>query len=74
MISPQDGIGRANYTDLSPGTYKLEVYSAGLDKVWSKQSATLEIEVLATLGYLVGQALVFLGIHRLDYLRCKVED
>lgn len=49
MISPQDGIGRANYTDLSPGTYKLEVYSAGLDKVWSKQSATLEIEVLAPL-------------------------
>lgn len=49
VISPQDGIGRANYTDLSPGTYKLEVYSAGLDKVWSKQSATLEIEVLAPL-------------------------
>ena len=48
-ISPQDGIGRANYTDLSPGTYKLEVCSAGLDKVWSKQSATLEIEVLAPL-------------------------
>ena len=48
-ISPQDGIGRANYTGLSPGTYKLEVYSAGLDKVWSKQSATLEIEVLAPL-------------------------
>lgn len=48
-ISPQEGIGRANYTDLSPGTYKLEVYSAGLDKVWSKQSATLEIEVLAPL-------------------------
>lgn len=48
-ISPQDGIGRANYTDLSPGTYKLEVYSAGLDKVWSKLSATLEIEVLAPL-------------------------
>ena len=49
VISPQDGIGRANYTDLSPGTYKLEVYSAGLGKVWSKQSATLEIEVLAPL-------------------------
>ena len=49
VISPQDGIGRANYTDLSPGTYKLEVYSAGLDKAWSKQSATLEIEVLAPL-------------------------
>lgn len=49
VISPQDGIGWANYTDLSPGTYKLEVYSAGLDKVWSKQSATLEIEVLAPL-------------------------
>lgn len=48
-INPQDGIGRANYTDLSPGTYKLEVCSAGLDKVWSKQSATLEIEVRAPL-------------------------
>ena len=48
-INPQDGVGRANFTDLAPGTYKLEVYSAGLDKVWSKQSATLEIEVLAPL-------------------------
>ena len=48
-ISPQDGIGMANYTDLSPGTYELEVYSAGFDKVWSKQSASLEIEVLAPL-------------------------
>ena len=47
--SPQDGIGRANYTNLAPGTYLLEVYSAGLDKVWSKQPAVLEIEVLAPL-------------------------
>ena len=83
-ISPQDGIGRANYTDLAPGTYKLEVYSAGLDKVWSKQSATLEIEVLAPLWatwwakflYLLAFiALMFFGVRwKIEQNRKRMED
>lgn len=44
-INPQDGVGRANFTDLAPGSYELEVYSAGFDKVWSKLPAKLLIEV-----------------------------
>lgn len=48
-INPQDGVGRASFTDLAPGSYELEVYSAGFDKVWCKQPATLKIEVLPPL-------------------------
>lgn len=44
-INPQDGVGRANFTNLAPGSYELEVYSAGFDKVWNEQPATLKIEV-----------------------------
>lgn len=44
-MNPQDGVGRANFTDLAPGSYELEVYSAGFDKVWSEQPAKLKIEV-----------------------------
>ena len=44
-MNPQDGVGRANFTDLAPGSYVLEVYSAGFDKVWSEQPATLKIVV-----------------------------
>lgn len=44
-MNPQDGVGRANFTDLAPGSYVLEVYSAGFDKVWSEQPATLLIAV-----------------------------
>lgn len=44
-MNPQDGVGRANFTGLAPGSYVLEVYSAGFDKVWSEQPATLLIEV-----------------------------
>ena len=47
--SPQDGVGSANFTDLAPGEYELEVYSAGFDKIWSKQPAKLLIEVLPPL-------------------------
>ena len=43
--SPQDGVGSATYTNLAPGNYELEVFSAGFDKVWSKQSAKLQIVV-----------------------------
>lgn len=48
-INPQDGVGRANFTDLAPGSYELEVYSAGFDKEWSEHPATLRIEVLPPL-------------------------
>lgn len=44
-INPQDGVGRANFTNLAPGSYELEVYSAGFDKVWNEQPATLKIVV-----------------------------
>ena len=44
-INPQDGVGRANCTKLAPGSYELEVYSAGFDKVWNEQPATLKIVV-----------------------------
>lgn len=44
-MNPQDGVGRANFTDLAPGSYVLEVYSAGFDKVWNEQTATLKIVV-----------------------------
>lgn len=83
-INPQDGIGRANYTDLSPGTYKLEVYSAGLDRVWSKQSATLEIEVLAPLWatwwakllyFLAFIALIIFGVRwKIEQNRKRMEN
>lgn len=83
-ISPQDGIGRANYTNLAPGTYKLEVFSAGLDKVWSKQSAVLEIEVLAPLWatwwakllYLLAFiALIVFGVRwKIEQNRKRMED
>lgn len=48
-ISPRQGAGEAVYTNLSPGTYQFEVYSAGADKKWSKDSARLEITIDAPL-------------------------
>ena len=48
-ISPQDGVGKASYTDLEPGTYELEVYSAGFDKKWSDHPIALQIVVEAPL-------------------------
>lgn len=48
-ISPKGGKGIASYTNLSPGTYQFEVYSAGVDKKWSRTSATLEITIDAPL-------------------------
>lgn len=43
--SPQDGIGKASYTNLAPGEYELEVFSAGFDKKWSQQSIKLLIVI-----------------------------
>lgn len=83
-ISPQDGIGRANYTNLTPGSYRLEVYSAGFNKVWSKQPATLEIEVLAplwatwwakTIYLLAFIALIVQGVRwKIEQNRKRLED
>lgn len=43
--SPQDGIGKVSYTNLAPGEYELEVFSAGFDKKWSQQSIKLLIVI-----------------------------
>lgn len=43
--SPQDGIGKVSYTNLVPGEYELEVFSAGFDKKWSQQSIRLLIVI-----------------------------
>lgn len=43
--SPQDGIGKASYTNLAPGEYELEVFTAGFDKKWSQQSIRLLIVI-----------------------------
>lgn len=83
-MSPQDGIGRVNYTNLAPGKYKLEVYSAGFDKIWSKRPAVLEIEILAPLWatwwakllyLLIFIALVAWGVHwKNERNRKRMED
>lgn len=49
VISPQDGIGNISYTDLRPGFYELEIYSAGFDNRWSRRPVSLQIEVEAPL-------------------------
>lgn len=43
--SPQDGIDKVSYTNLAPGEYELEVFSAGFDKQWSQQSIRLLIVI-----------------------------
>lgn len=43
--SPQDGVGTATYSELSPGSYTFEVYSAGFDRQWSSRPATIEIVI-----------------------------
>lgn len=48
-ICPKGGKGVATYTNLSPGSYVFEVWSAGADKHWSKEAATLEITIDAPL-------------------------
>lgn len=44
-VSPKDGRGVATYTNLSPGDYTFEVYSAGVDKVWSKEAAVVKVSI-----------------------------
>ena len=38
-----DGKGSATYTNLSPGKYRLVVYSANNDHIWGKEPATISI-------------------------------
>lgn len=76
-VSPQDGVGVATYTDLHPGVYTFEVYSAGSDKVWSKQPAILEIEVEAPLWATWWAKLIYvlLAVAMLSYgIRWKMEQ
>jgi signal transduction histidine kinase/ligand-binding sensor domain-containing protein/AraC-like DNA-binding protein len=42
-----DGVGRATYTDLAPGSYLLKVLSADNSGNWGGKMATLKITVLA---------------------------
>lgn len=83
-ISPQDGAGSASFTDLTPGEYELEVYSAGIDNVWSKQMARLLIVVeppfwatwwAKTLYVLLFAAvLVFVYRWKIEQNRKRMED
>ena len=59
-IAPDNGLGKASYTDLSPGDYTLKVTSSANGTIWSDM-ATLHIIILppwwktwpAYLGYIV---------------------
>jgi DNA-binding response OmpR family regulator/nitrogen-specific signal transduction histidine kinase len=42
-IKTADGIGRANYTNLSPGTYYLKVFAANNSRHWGKQCAEIKV-------------------------------
>jgi len=42
-IKTNNGVGRANYTNLSPGTYHLKVFSANNSRHWGKQCAELTV-------------------------------
>ena len=82
--SPKDGIGRAFFTDLAPGSYELEVYSAGFDKKWSSEPIRMEIVVepplwatwWAKLLYLaVSIGIVWYGIRwKLNQNRRRMEE
>jgi len=82
--SPLDGVGTANYTNLAPGEYELEVYSAGFDKVWSKQMAKLQIVVeppfwatwwAKTIYVLLFVAVIILGFRwKMEQNRKRMED
>ncbi len=82
--SPQDGIGVASYTDLHPGTYEFEVYSAGFDKVWSKQPARLQVviepPIWATWWARLGYLLIFVALTvfafrwKMEQNRKRLED
>jgi signal transduction histidine kinase/DNA-binding response OmpR family regulator/ligand-binding sensor domain-containing protein len=45
-VKTTDGVGHANYTNLSPGTYHLKVFAANNGRHWSRQYA--EVTVIVT--------------------------
>lgn len=44
-IKTADGVGHANYTNLSPGTYYFKVFAANNSRHWGKQYAMLTVVV-----------------------------
>lgn len=42
-ITANDGMGRANYTNLSPGTYTFKVHAANNSRKWNQQCAQITI-------------------------------
>jgi len=44
-IQSTDGVGRANYTNLSPGTYHLQVYAANNSRSWGNRCAELTVVI-----------------------------
>ena len=44
-IKTMDGVGRINYTNLSPGTYRLKVFAANNSRQWGNQCAEITIGI-----------------------------
>ncbi len=44
-IKTTDGVGRVNYTNLSPGTYQLKVYASDNERKWGNKYAHLTIVI-----------------------------
>jgi len=69
-IKTPDGIGRINYTNLSPGKYRLMVYAANNSRHWSSKCAELTIiikspfwkTIWAYLSYLLLSVFVFYSL------------
>ncbi len=63
-----DGLGRVNYTNLSPGTYTFKVYAANNSHRWSDQCAQLTITITppfwrTSVAYAVYFMMLVLGVY-----------
>ena len=78
-ISSNNGTGMANYTDLSPGTYTFEVYSANNSKEWSDKAATITVIIKppfwkTTIAYILYLVILFYSIYKLvSYFRIRTQ-